>query len=920
MILSGSKSYYDDFVRKKDTSRTVHDPPSLLTDRGAYMNFLEVQLERVSAACLGVQSYDDRFNDMQTLIVSLDKKCAATAKMVSISQQCTEQLRNDTDAKLDKLSQEVRAESWETRKLLEVISTRIAAVEHKAAELPGIHKRLDDDNIRTKSVIENIQQLSEETDAKIHTFDCQVKDFESNQQSILQDVEELKTADSKLQFDLTESERKYHNLINKATVEQNNHFAESEDKFSRNIHIAEMKIAGNMESLQVEVASKEAGCLAAVRLLGESLREESLKIKQKLESHMTGVGEELNTSVESQMKKVNRSLADQVDVINEEIENQRKKISSLNENNRVQFKQFDRTLVNITKDHADLYNMTNSLNNTSLMGTTGRLYDERDEQLNNHHNHTHSRTHNHPRKDLEGDDDSFSLSRASRAMSDKRHGNQEVVHTEHSHPRSHPKTEHSQSQSSKLQQSQQIPSTPSDMLMSSVHDINAVESTGLKYIGSGLYVDGHRATSPGEYSDSNRATSPLGAVRDANNNVVSEIKPSKQQTSGRFSEREMHESARRSNERQVAQSSDRSNERGVAQSSGRPNEREVAQSSGRPNEREMHQSSDRPNEREMHQSSDRSNERQVHQSSGRPNEREMHQSSGRPNERQVAQSSGRPNEREKDLLSVTTYEIEQEQEQYHVADRHSVHEKSSHTSEVRGGKQQNQQPSHESRALEAPPPPPPPPLAETAVVSSPNKRRPAPTRGKSESQSQSQSQSQSHSHGHGHSQMHQISQDSHHVLQRANTLSTTTVNSTSQPAGVVLAPVTSGFMHFLKKRQNSLPSQDSETIWKDVLTEERPPWLPSGTTTTSATSTSTTRRVESQNVSQQQQQQQQQLQTRSHVNNDNRTAASTISDIHSHAVVHDQGHITDKILPEKRHYDNSAHLTGASAHIEGYRN
>ena len=90
MLQSGSKSYYDDYIRKKGSSRILHDPPSLLTDRGAYVNFLEVQLERVSAACLGVQSYDQRFNDMQSLIVHVEERVAGTTKLLALTQQCSE--------------------------------------------------------------------------------------------------------------------------------------------------------------------------------------------------------------------------------------------------------------------------------------------------------------------------------------------------------------------------------------------------------------------------------------------------------------------------------------------------------------------------------------------------------------------------------------------------------------------------------------------------------------------------------------------------------------------------------------------------------------------------------------------------------------------------------------------------------------
>jgi hypothetical protein len=89
-MITGSKSYYDDYVRKQGHLKPINDPSSLQNDRGAYVNFLEVQLERVSAACLGVQSYDQRFNDMQGLLVALEQKCAQTTRLLALSQQCIE--------------------------------------------------------------------------------------------------------------------------------------------------------------------------------------------------------------------------------------------------------------------------------------------------------------------------------------------------------------------------------------------------------------------------------------------------------------------------------------------------------------------------------------------------------------------------------------------------------------------------------------------------------------------------------------------------------------------------------------------------------------------------------------------------------------------------------------------------------------
>lgn len=90
MLGSGPSSYYDDYSRKRGSNRLIHDPPSLLTDRGAYVNFLEVQLERVSAACLTVQSYDQKFNDLHQFLINVEEKLGTNTRLISLSQQCTE--------------------------------------------------------------------------------------------------------------------------------------------------------------------------------------------------------------------------------------------------------------------------------------------------------------------------------------------------------------------------------------------------------------------------------------------------------------------------------------------------------------------------------------------------------------------------------------------------------------------------------------------------------------------------------------------------------------------------------------------------------------------------------------------------------------------------------------------------------------
>ena len=49
-------------------------PDQLLTDRSSYITYLESQLERVSAACLTVSSFDERIEQAASSVAALQKQ------------------------------------------------------------------------------------------------------------------------------------------------------------------------------------------------------------------------------------------------------------------------------------------------------------------------------------------------------------------------------------------------------------------------------------------------------------------------------------------------------------------------------------------------------------------------------------------------------------------------------------------------------------------------------------------------------------------------------------------------------------------------------------------------------------------------------------------------------------------------------
>lgn len=99
MLHHHTGSYYDEYRRKKSADKIesgkTHqiggvDQQKLLTDRTAYLSFLEVQLERVSSACLTVQSYDGRFGEIESSVENSNKRVTDLARVVKQSQDLAE--------------------------------------------------------------------------------------------------------------------------------------------------------------------------------------------------------------------------------------------------------------------------------------------------------------------------------------------------------------------------------------------------------------------------------------------------------------------------------------------------------------------------------------------------------------------------------------------------------------------------------------------------------------------------------------------------------------------------------------------------------------------------------------------------------------------------------------------------------------
>jgi hypothetical protein len=283
MMLSGSSSYYDEYIRKKSTGRAINDPPSLLTDRGAYVNFLEVQLERVSAACLGVQAYDQRFNDVQQLIVTLEQRCGSTTRLVGLAQQCTEELRGETDRKLQQMQADMKEEYKNMQVMHQATNTRIAATEQSIATLMDVVERVGHMEIAMKRQEDEFNAKlvrCNEENRQLHVQLDQLQSFH-HQQNI--EINSLKTNVSKLDFVVEENDKRVYNAITASEKRMADAASRDADEMNRKFHVLNSKLANDLDTMQKEHHSREVNLHASIRKVKESLLSDLVNMRHDIE-------------------------------------------------------------------------------------------------------------------------------------------------------------------------------------------------------------------------------------------------------------------------------------------------------------------------------------------------------------------------------------------------------------------------------------------------------------------------------------------------------------------------------------------------------------------------------------------------------------------------------------------------------------
>lgn len=179
---AGSGSYYAEYMRSNALLKHGHERHArrLLTDRGAYISFLEVQLERVSAACLAAQSFEARLAALEAARSAQETQLGALSSVARLShefaEQSAEQAKGDARALdsrcaawTEKLSREVREQQARADTASEQLHRCEDFVQRLAERVESDAAAQERDDLRTlvfalETRLENMQSATLDTD------------------------------------------------------------------------------------------------------------------------------------------------------------------------------------------------------------------------------------------------------------------------------------------------------------------------------------------------------------------------------------------------------------------------------------------------------------------------------------------------------------------------------------------------------------------------------------------------------------------------------------------------------------------------------------------------------------------------------------------------------------------------------------
>jgi len=143
------------------------DRSRLLTDRSAYISFLEVQLERATAACLTTQGFSDRIEQVQKQMNGMEDRIVNVSRLVKTTQSVADETAEGFDAVKARLEEQSRG----TKSRVDELEIRLQRLEGTGMveALQPVERRIQSSERTIEVLLDRVEHIKAEVARAVDT-------------------------------------------------------------------------------------------------------------------------------------------------------------------------------------------------------------------------------------------------------------------------------------------------------------------------------------------------------------------------------------------------------------------------------------------------------------------------------------------------------------------------------------------------------------------------------------------------------------------------------------------------------------------------------------------------------------------------------------------------------------------------------
>ena len=161
-----------------------------MTDRQAYISFLEVQLEKVTQAVMQAQGFNERIDQIQSQVNSAEDKIINVKRIVKLQQNYTEQQEEDFSSLKDKIDSMARSDTKQAiYQVEERLRARIDALEQQRGgssfghprDVENLTREVDSEMKNTESrLLDLVRQVQSQLETRFITMENKILDTQTD--------------------------------------------------------------------------------------------------------------------------------------------------------------------------------------------------------------------------------------------------------------------------------------------------------------------------------------------------------------------------------------------------------------------------------------------------------------------------------------------------------------------------------------------------------------------------------------------------------------------------------------------------------------------------------------------------------------------------------------------------------------------